>query len=434
MSIVLLILRQAALLLLLSMVVSGVVILQRHLRHPLTPYRRQLRELLRHAGLLGDGEWLPVVGYRETSVGLSVDLRIPKGRSTVDFERIATALADHLALREVRVSRPEPGVVRLVLVITDPLTTGRTPPWPLAELPPDAGAWSLGRPVPIATADTGETVELDLWASSLLVSGQPGSGKSNVLWLLALSAALDPSAFVAVIDAKGGVEFAELQRRADAFATDQASAIVLMRRLLLEVQRRQLVLRDQAGVRKLSPGMEHMKGLCLVIDELTEVLNTGDRDADKEAQILLRRLLATGRSAGLTVVCALQKADSTNLATNIRDLIRYRVAMRCGNRASAVVVLGEDAVSAGAAPHAIPPGREYAGIGYLVTEEGEVRRCRTPYLEDVEIARLCKRAAALHSCADDGTFELPLDPTSPLAPTSPRRRHQNRSGSPDHAA
>jgi S-DNA-T family DNA segregation ATPase FtsK/SpoIIIE len=361
--IVLVILHQVVLALLTLMVVGWVEGVRRHLRHPLTPYRRPLRELLRHSGLLGEAEWLPVVGYKQTPVGLSIDLRIPKGRSTVDFERIAPALADHMALREVRISRSEPGVVRLVLVAGDPLTTGQPPSWPLAELPPGAGGWSLARPVPIAVADTGEAVELDLWCSSLLVSGQPGSGKSNLLWLLALSVALDPTALLAVIDAKGGVEFAELQRRTDAFATDQASAIVLMRRLLVEVQRRQLVLRDQVGVRKLSAGMEQMKGLCLVIDELTEVLNTGDRDADKEAQILLRRLLATGRSAGLTVVCALQKADSTNLPTNIRDLIRYRVAMRCGNRASAVVVLGEDAVSAGAAPHTIPPSREYAGIG-----------------------------------------------------------------------
>jgi hypothetical protein len=127
------------------------------------------------------------------------------------------------------------------------------------------------------------------------------------------------------------------------------------------------------------------------------------------------------------VVCALQKADSTNLPTNIRDLIRYRVAMRCGNRASAVVILGEDAVSAGAAPHTIPPGRDYAGISYLVTEEGDVRRCRTPYLEDSEIARLCKQAAALHACADE-TFELPPDPNRSLRQGPPRRRNQNRSG------
>lgn len=369
--------------------------------------RRQLSAVLHHCGLLAADE-RPVVAARyQTALGPALEVKVPVGRHAEQLAAAAPALADALRVPEVRATRIMPGVVQFILVQQDPLG-GALPPWPPALLPPGRCATSIRRPVPVAVAEDGTVVALELFSSSLLIGGQPGAGKSVMLWLAVLGVALDPQTQLYVIDGKGGVELGALHDygRADGFAIDQGEAVVLMEGLLAEVLQRQRRLRA-LRLRKTDEAGGLFPPLVLVIDELAEVMTTGNRDLDRQAQQLLRRLLAVGRASGLTVLAATQKPSTDTVPSGVRDLIRYRVALRTGNRYSSVAILGDDPVSNGAAPHAIPPGREWAGTGYLATEVGSVKRVRSFLLSDDEVDRLCKRAASLHACATVPTVSRP---------------------------
>jgi len=317
------------------------------------------------------------------------------GRAPGDFVACTEALAAAVDAIEVRAeSLPTASSVRLVVMARDPLV-GLTPPWPLLDEVRRGEDVDLTRPVPVAVSETGELVRADLWQSSVLIGGQPSAGKSAALWLLALAAAADPSAILLVIDAKNGVELGALRRsgRAARFARDQQEAEPLLRELLSEVHSRYERL-DQMGLRKAPPGHRDFPPLVLVIDELAEVSATGQRDQDRETERLLRRLVSIGRAAGLTVVSATQKPSADVISTGFRDLHRLRWAMRCGARGQAETILGSEALSRGASPEGIPPGRDYAGVGYLVRDDGVIARCRSFWVSDESIVQhleLCQR-------------------------------------------
>lgn len=119
--------------------------------------------------------------------------------------------------------------------------------------------------------------------------------------------------------------------------------------------------------------------------------------------------------------------------------------LRCGARGQAETILGADALARGAEPEGIPPGRDHAGTGYLVREDGAITRCRSFYVDDETITECLRAGLHRHTPPaygptpppvsageperEPGTpepggqqalpFELP-----PLAPTPPRRRRR----------
>lgn len=359
--------------------------------------RRDVVAALEAVGLADEDRPALVVSLEETAAGRAVEIELAPGFAIADVERQADALADALRVEAVEVTRPRPGVECLLLRERDPLTNANQPPWPL--LAALNAPRSLTQPIPVALLEDGSTRALDIWCSSVLIGGQPGAGKSaSALWPLVCGAALDPLVQLFVVDAKGGVELDVLNRagRAEMFATGQEAAVEMMQRLLHEVIRRQEALRRQA-LRKIPPDSEQLPPLVLVVDELAEVTASGDKVLDDEANTVLRRLLNVGRALGLTVLCATQKPSSEVISTGARDAMAWRWALRTGNRASSVVILGDDAVSNGAAPHAIPRGREHAGIGYLAAEAGGAERCRGYYLTDDAVEAAVASAAEMHA-------------------------------------
>jgi len=139
------------------------------------------------------------------------------------------------------------------------------------------------------------------------------------------------------------------------------------------------------------------------------------------------------------------------------DLHRLRWAMRCGARGQAETILGSEALSRGASPEGIPPGRDYAGVGYLVRDDGVIARCRSFWVSDESIVQhleLCQRrhrqalrnghSARYRETSDPpdsarnanptATLPPPVQMSLPLEPTplqtAPRRRRRSRTSRP----
>lgn len=365
----------------------------------------------RDVGLVGEDEGLTVLDRRGTATGVEIDVRVPKGRSAADVEGKASHLADALGAEAVEVLRPRPGVATLRLrTKPDPLLGGAGV-WPWGLL----GTFSPPRrsildAVPLAMAEDGSIVSLNLYCSQLLIGGMSGSGKSVALWLAVLGAgALPPEPYLIVFDGKGGMEFSALHgSRADVFVTDPGEGLVVLRRLLAELQRR-MVLLEQLGARKLDRAHWTTVGppLVLVVDELAEWTASGERDRDKEYATLLRRCINVGRACGLSVLAATQRPSADVVPTAFRDLCSYRWSMRTSNPVMSSIILG-DWLPKDVGPHTIPAGTKHAGISVLADEAGAWRRVRSFFLDDNEVDRLCRRAAALHARYGID-FNLPLD-------------------------
>ena len=221
-----------------------------------------------------------------TPAGEQLRVRVPAGAQVPDLEAQAERIAAFLAVREVRVVRDPASArhARVVVLRRDPLADPVPTPWPLVE----AGRLSLWQPIPVGEDEDGSPVTVTLPERNLLLGGEPGAGKSNVLQLLVAVGALDPSVCLTLFDPKL-VELAVWQGAAARLVGPNVEeAIEVLKQLIAELDHRYLTLLANRA-RKVTEG----DGLALHlvgIEELAYFTNGPDR---KAAQSLL------GPAAGL---------------------------------------------------------------------------------------------------------------------------------------
>jgi S-DNA-T family DNA segregation ATPase FtsK/SpoIIIE len=277
--------------------------------------------------------------------------------------------------------------------------------------PPSAR--SFVEPIPVGVNESGELALLSLYSSSVLVGGVPGSGKSVGVEELLYGAALCPEVCLVVVDLKGGMELSAVDDagRADYFVEHTAALASVLRRLMAEVIRRQRAVRAIPRLRKIEPDMwSEFPPLVLVIDELAEATASGDREADREINDLLRRLVALGRSTGLSVVASTQRPSSDLVPTSFRDLFRHRWGFRTSTAAMSAIVMGEANRDHPQGPHDIPDAMP--GVSFIGDERGKRQRVRSFFITDEQIDTLAARAADVHR-RSGWSFELPPDPKPP---------------------
>src|SRR5690606_3785595 len=134
----------------------------------------------------------------------------------------------------------------------------------------------------------------------LLIGGNTGFGKSNLLHAIAMSVLISRKAHVVVFDPKV-LEFAYLENYTDYFY-DIGEIAKALKRLNTEMDKRLRKLK-RSGVVKFQNYKGEFLPILVIIDELAEL--------DKEGQKWLLRLLRLGRAAGISVVAAIQRPSST---------------------------------------------------------------------------------------------------------------------------
>ena len=145
--------------------------------------RRRWALACRHAELATRNDRIPrITRCRLTRAGEQLRVRVPAGSQVPDLEAQARRIAAFLAVREVRVVRDPTSArhARVVVLRRDPLADPIPVPWPLVG----AGALSLWQPIPVGVDEDSTQVTVTMPEGNLLLGGEPGAGKSNVLQLL----------------------------------------------------------------------------------------------------------------------------------------------------------------------------------------------------------------------------------------------------------
>lgn len=354
--------------------------------------RRHLLVALQAVGFAKNVGELPVViDVVATLAGHRLTVRVPKGLSVADLERVAEPTAAAMTVSRIRVvrDRSNAALARVSVVETDPLVGAGSMAWPLTT----ATRFDLWQPVPVGIDEDGEAVHLTLPEHNLLLGGEPGAGKSAALSLLLAAAALDPEVKLWLLDGKQ-VELAPWVGCAEALVgSNPAEAIEILEALRAEMDLRYAQLLAWRR-RKVAPA----DGLGLQVvacDELAFFTAGGDRKQRDQLSDLLRDLVARGRAAGIIVLAATQKPSSDVVPTSIRDLFGYRWAMRCATREASDTVLGSGWSTNGYSAAEVDPATR--GVGYLLHEGGLPVRLRAVYLDDDALANLAERATQLRN-------------------------------------
>ena len=206
------------------------------------------------------------------------------------------------------------------------------PPWPGAN----GGTSIIERdPVPIGHAD-GAVVAVRL-NRHILVGGQTGSGKSELIKVILAACALDPTTTLHVWSFKSAGDFTAFEPVCATFGGGRDSATIAAAVEMLawladvELPRRE---RDGWSGR-----------VVMVLDETQILLSHHEHGADARRHLGI--ITQVGRSAGVVVIVATQRPSKISVPPEISDQLEVRIGLKVHGGPSNRLIFGESADSLG---------------------------------------------------------------------------------------
>lgn len=330
-----------------------------------------------------------VTRVRTTPVGERVHLAVRPGQSAELLDARVEELRAAVRARDVRITKDPDRSHRVLMDVIrrDPLASTANVSW----LGHNTDTLSMWDRVHLGTTETGEPLWLSLVERSLLAGGEPGSGKSSLLNVVATHAAKSPDAHLVLID-PNEVQFGPWRHRALAYASDDpVEALDVLELVRAEIRRRLNLLKTLPGVvRKVTHDIATTHGLplwVLIIDELafhTSVVGTpAQRNAFNTAA---RDIVARCRAAGIIPLMATQRPTSDVVPTSLRDLFSLRCAFRTTTTTSSDVILGDSWARRGYSASDIELTAR--GVGWLLAEGLTPQRIKAAWISDTTIADL----------------------------------------------
>ncbi|MDH6125943.1 hypothetical protein [Kitasatospora sp. GP82] len=345
---------------------------------------------------------------RPDGPGWTATVELPAGKTAESAIGKAGELASALRVKTAR--------IQLSKDVTEEGHEGRLVLWVASQDNPYAGPkiaseliaaeswdfWQQG--VPLGTNARGVRKILNMLWSSLLIGGLMGYGKSYLARLIAAAAVLDPYLKIVLLCGKSGADWAALKLVAHAYVSGNTTSVIremhsVMEDTIAEMAEHgqrleQLFETDPKSCPegKITPDLAKEPGLemtLLLVDELQEILDAAAGmkliPTDESAEIaedgkkgpagqngktvmvsLFARFMRVARFVGGMAVIVTQRPDSTSVPTELREVASKRACYRVKGQNSSRMVLGDDAVAAGAAPHLLMDAHK----GVTVLDEG----------------------------------------------------------------
>ncbi|MFD8381157.1 cell division protein FtsK [Streptomyces sp. NPDC059679] len=326
--------------------------------------------------------------------------------SLAEFQRAAPYLADAWRCTRVSVLPDKPGQLVIRGVRVDPLIVP-TEHIPTGEVPEELAVWGLGvdeyaQPIDVSLSDV----------PGVTVAGLPGFGKTSLVNKFICDTAPSDAIQYAVADGKVTSshegDYADLAQRMFAFVGDDLEeANTLFKRLVKLRRDRSASIRAVLGVKNmwhLGPSATWPLTV-LIVDEAHTYFRDhkgSDPQTKKLAALaadnarLVEDLVKKGRSVGILVIIATQKATGDAIPTFIRDVCPVGLSFAQKTAEAAVVALGEDIRNW---PDANPTALQdpaYVGVASMAHQgRPGFTRIRTPYVADEDAARIATDTAHL---------------------------------------
>ncbi|KAA0932395.1 cell division protein FtsK [Streptomyces apricus] len=320
---------------------------------------------------------------------------------------------------------PDEHTGHLVLWVGDQdLNKSKKPAWPLAK----AGTVDLFKPVAYGTDQRGRWVEITLMYIAGVIGAIPRMGKTFLLRLLMLIAALDPRAELHTYDMKGTGDLDPVgnavSHRHAAGDDDEAIAYALAdwRALREELRRRTKVIRslprDICPENKVTSALADKRSLGLhpiviAVDECQVLFEHGEHG--KEFEEIATDLVKRGPATGIVFLAATQRPDAKSLPTGISANASARWCLKVMGQTENDMVLGTSAYKRGVRATMFAWGDK--GIHYFIGEGSDARIVGSVYVDgpgaDLIAARARKAREKAGLLSGHALGEAPEQVTGP---------------------
>ncbi|GGO58353.1 cell division protein FtsK [Streptomyces daqingensis] len=304
---------------------------------------------------------------------------------------------------------PEEHTGRLVLWVGDQdMSKAKQPAWPLAK----SGSVDLFKPVAFGTDQRGRWVEITLMYIAAVIGAIPRMGKTFLLRLLLLIAALDPRAELHLFDLKGTGDLGPLESVAYRYRAGDEDEDILyvladLRELRGELRRRAKVIRslprDLCPESKVTSDLASKKSLGLHpivvgVDEC-QVLFEHPKYGE-EIKEICTDITKRGPALGFVQLLSTQRPDRDALPPGISANASARFCLKVMGQIENDMVLGTGAYKRGV--RATMFAWADKGIHYFVGEGADARIVRSIYADAVIAERIALRGRKLRE--DAGTL------------------------------
>jgi S-DNA-T family DNA segregation ATPase FtsK/SpoIIIE len=367
-------------------------------------------------------------GIRPDGPGWSATIELPEGMKAVAATPKGGELASALRKKGLQLEfKPDPSATAHEGMASLWVADSPTPfagPKVYSQLidAPRWHFWRDGIPLGMDARQGRQTLNL-IW-SSMLIGGLQDYGKSYLARLIASAAALDPTVRIIVITGKTGPDWAPLKSIAHRYVAGSDPDTIreifnLMTSTIEEMQARgteldRLFEKEPHKVPegKITPELADsgMGPVLVIVEELQELLDGAaitkmampDDDSENPRLVSAKGPLVdlfarfnrlTRYVLGMGVYIT-QRPDATSVPTELRDVCIKRASFRTKTRNSSEMILGEEAVKAGATPHALLESSK----GIFVLDEGAedgYRTLRGDVIDLPAFAKICDRGQQL---------------------------------------
>ncbi|WP_405743436.1 cell division protein FtsK [Streptomyces sp. NBC_01525] len=295
---------------------------------------------------------------------------------------------------------PDEHTGRLVLWVGDQdMSKARKPKWPLLT----GGSVDLFKPVPFGTDPRGRWVDVTLMYIAGIIGAIPRMGKTFLLRLLLLIAALDPRAELHTYDMKGTGDLDpvgdRVSHRHGAGDDDEVIEYALrdFRALREELRRRTKVIRslprDLCPESKVTSELADKKDLRLHpivigVDECQVLFEHPTHSGEFEE--ICTDLVKRGPATGIVLLLATQRPDAKALPTGISANASARWCLKVMGQVENDMVLGTSSYKRGV--RATMFSWADKGVHYFVGEGADARIVGAAYVDSVGADAIAVRA------------------------------------------
>ncbi|MFD9608772.1 cell division protein FtsK [Streptomyces sp. NPDC059083] len=334
--------------------------------------------------------------------GYRADLDLPYGVTPEDIMDARKPLASGLR-RKTGCVWPAPDPTehegRLVLWVGDkPMNETTKPAWPLLK----TGTVDLFKPVVFGNDQRMRDVSVTLMFAAVVIGSVPRMGKTFLMRLLLLIAALDPRAEIHAYDFKGTGDFGALEPvchryRAGEEDEDIEYVVASLRELKDELRRRAKVIkalpRSRCPESKVTPELASDKALGLhpIVVGLDECqVPFEHKEYGEELEEICTDITKRGPALGIVGLFGTQRPDAKSLPPGISANAVLRFCLKVMGHTANDMVLGTGAYKAGI--RATMFSRSDRGICWMAGEGDDPRIVASAFVDAVAAEQVVARA------------------------------------------